>query len=106
MFIILVGFLLLPALLGLIAEYAACRLTMARRRWLRLLPPLLLAALTALTAAWRYRVWTAPESPLAQLLFVPGLPALGAAVGLLLGWRLWKRLWGPRVIRDPDRKKK
>ena len=44
--------------------------------------------------------------PLAQLLFVPGLPALGAAVGLLLGWRLWKRLWGPRVIRDPDRKKK
>ena len=60
MLIILGGFLLLPALLGLIAEYAACRLTMARRRWLRLLPPLLLAALTALTAAWRYRVWTAP----------------------------------------------
>ena len=42
----------------------------------------------------------------AQLLFVPGLPALGGFVGLLLGWRLWKRLWDPRVIWDPDRKKK
>ena len=106
MLIILGGFLLLPALLGLIAEYAACRLTMARRRWLRLLPPLLLAALTALTAAWRDRGWAAPEAPPPPLLFLPGLPALGAAVGLLLGWRLWKRLWGPRVIRDPERKKK
>ena len=104
--VILGGFLLLPVLLGLIVEYVVCRLTMSRRKWLRLLPPLLLAGLTVFVGAWRYRLWTAPESPLTQLLFVPGLPALGGFVGLLLGWRLWKRLWDPRVIWDPDRKKK
>jgi len=23
-----------------------------------------------------------------------------ALLGLLAGWRLWKRLWGPRVVKD------
>ena len=89
---IIIGiFCALPFLAGLIAEYLVCRLT--RRRWWKLLPP---AAVVALTAA----VWESDQSPLTQLLFVPGLPALFALLGLLVGWRLWKRLWGPRVVKD------
>ena len=34
------------------------------------------------------------------LLFVPGLPAALAFLGLHLGRRLYKRLWDPRVIDD------
>ena len=48
----------------------------------------------------RAGVWESDQSPLTQLLFVPGLPALFALLGLLAGWRLWKRLWGPRVVKD------
>ena len=32
-----------------------------------------------------------------------GLPALCAIIGTALGWRLWKRLWGPRVIWEHKR---
>ena len=75
---IIIGiFCALPFLAGLIAEYLVCRLT--RRRWWKLLPP---AAAVALTAA------------------VAVVPALFALLGLLAGWRLWKRLWGPRVVKD------
>ncbi|MFQ7452979.1 MAG: hypothetical protein ACLRNQ_17970 [Flavonifractor plautii] len=48
----------------------------------------------------RAGVWESDQSPLTQLLFVPGLLALFALLGLLAGWRLWKRLWGPRVVKD------
>ena len=51
-------------------------------------------------AVGRAGVWESDQSPLTQLLFVPGLPALFALLGLLAGWRLWKRLWGPRVVKD------
>lgn len=104
---IIIGiFCALPFLAGLIAEYLVCRLT--RRRWWKLLPPAAAVALTAavavgLTAAvavGRAGVWESDQSPLTQLLFVPGLPALFALLGLLAGWRLWKRLWGPRVVKD------
>ena len=98
---ILVLFAALPLGAGVILEYLACRLTMARRKWVRAAPPLAAAALTAAVALGRYRVWGESDvSPLTQLLFVPGLPALFGFLGLLLGWRLWNRLWGPRVIRD------
>ena len=55
---------------------------------------------TALVAAGRLRVWESEVSPVTQLLFVPGVPALFALAGVLLGWRLWKRLWSPRVVKD------
>lgn len=100
---IIIGvFCALPLALGLIAQYLACRLP--RRRLWRVLPPLAVLALTALVAAGRLRVWEAEHSPLTQLLFVPGLPALCALAGIVLGWRLWKRLWGPRVIWEKKRR--
>ncbi|ERI69332.1 Tat pathway signal protein [Flavonifractor plautii] len=96
---IIIGiFCALPFLAGLIAEYLVCRLT--RRRWWKLLPPAAVVALTAAVAVGRAGVWESDQSPLTQLLFVPGLPALFALLGLLAGWRLWKRLWGPRVVKD------
>lgn len=99
---IIVGvFCLLPLLLGLAAEYLVCRFL--RRKLWRLLPPAVVLALTALVAAGRLNVWESSQSPVTQLLFVPGLPALCALIGTLLGWRLWKRLWGPRVIWEHKR---
>lgn len=99
--VIFVLFILAPLLAGILLEYLAFRLTMARRRWLRALPPLVWVLLTGLTALGRWRVWgSSTVSPLTQILFVPGLPAFFALIGLLLGWRLWVRLWGPRVIRE------
>lgn len=96
---IIIGlFCLLPLAVGAIIEYLVCRFP-KRRIW-RALPPLAVLALAAWVTAGRLRVWEADVSPLTQLLFVPGLPALCALVGTLLGWRLWKRLWGPRVVRD------
>ena len=84
---IIIGiFCALPFLAGLIAEYLVCRLT--RRRWWKLLPPAAVVALTAAVAVGRAGVWEADQAPLAPLLFV------------LAGWRLWKRLWGPRVVKD------
>ena len=91
-------FCVLPLLAGLIPEYLMCRFT--RRPWWKLLPPLAVALLAALVTAGRLRVWESEASPVTQLLFVPGVPALFALAGTLLGWRLWKRLWGPRVVKD------
>ena len=74
---IIVGvFCLLPLLLGLAAEYLVCRFL--RRKLWRLLPPAVVLALTALVAAGRLNVWESSQSPVTQLLFVPGLPALCA----------------------------
>ena len=96
---IIIGlFCLLPLAVGAIIDYLVCRFP-KRRIW-RALPPLGVLALAAWVGAGRLRVWESDVSPLTQLLFVPGLPALCALVGTLLGWRLWKRLWGPRVVRD------
>lgn len=62
--------------------------------------PAAAVALTAAVAVGRAGVWESDQSPLTQLLFVPGLLTLFALLGLLAGWRLWKRLWGPRVVKD------
>ena len=90
----------LPALAVLVAEYAVCRFP--KRRFWRGLPPLLTAAGTAVVALHRYHGWSsgADKAPWEQLLFIPGLPALGALFGAYLGWRLWKRLWLPRGGKD------
>ena len=100
---IIVGvFCLLPLLLGLAAEYLVCRF-LKRKLW-RILPPAVVLALTALVAAGRLNVWESSQSPVTQLLFVPGLPALFALIGIVLGWRLWKKLWSPKVIWEKKRR--
>ncbi len=99
---------LLPLLLGAAAEYTAFRRTMREtgRHWralrlLRLAPPVLVLALAAGVAAGRWSLWQNQEvSPLSQILFLPGVPALFALVGMALGWRLWRRRWKPKIIRE------
>ena len=96
---IIIGvFCLLPLLIGFIGQYAVCRFT--RGKLWKLAPAAAVIVLAALVAAGRMRIWQAEHSPLTQLLFVPVLPALFLLLGLLFGWRLWKRLWSPRIVRD------
>lgn len=101
-------FILAPLLLGLGIEYAVCRGTMSERgkywklrRLIRLIPPAAGAGLIAGVAVGRWEIWRNTEvSPLTQVLFVPGVPGFFFLLGVLLGWRLWKRRWSPRVIRQ------
>ena len=90
---------LLPLVVGGAAEYAVCRL---RPGWLwRLIPPAAGGILTALVCLVRWRNWTSTEvSPLTQILIFPVLPAIFLFLGMLAGWRIWKRLWAPRVVDD------
>ncbi len=92
--------LAVPMIMGLAEEYAACRFP--RRRLWRWAPPLLTGLLTGAVTLGRYHGWSTvgEKAPWETLLFIPGLPALGAFLGLWLGWRLWKRLWLPRVVKD------
>ena len=100
--IILGFFCLLPLLLGAVLEYLAFRLP--RRRWWRALPPVLAVLLSAAIAAGRLNLWESEDaSPVPQLLIVPGIPMLFLLLGCLLGWRLWKYVWTPKII---DKKKK
>lgn len=100
---IIIGiFCVLPLVFGLAAEYVVCRFL--RRKMWRILPPALILVLTGVVTAGRLNVWEAQASPVTQLLFVPGLPALCALAGTALGWRLWKRLWAPRVIWEKRRR--
>lgn len=96
-FLLLFAIPLVPAI---VVEYAACRFP-KRRLW-RWAPPLLSAAVTAAVTLHRYHGWSAgtEKAPWETLLFIPGLPALGVFLGLWLGWKLWKRLWLPRVVKD------
>lgn len=95
--IILAGFVLLPFLLGAVIQYAVCRFT-RRKRW-RVLPGLAAAVLALLIAAGRWNLWASEQvSPLTQVLFFPGLPALALLAGLVAGWRFWKWFWRPRVV--------
>lgn len=104
--IILIGFVLIPLLVGTLAAYLTFRLTMRRRKWIRPLPPIFVILITTLIGVHRYRLWGEGDvSPLTQLLFVPGLPALSLLIGMLFGWRLWRRWWGPKVIWDKTRDK-
>ena len=97
--IILAAICLLPLLVGLAVQYAVYRLL--RRRIWRALPALAGAGVTVLVAVGRWNVWTSAEiSPLTQILFVPVLPAVFYFLGLVLGRKLYKRVWDPRVVKD------
>lgn len=89
-----------PMGIGLAVEYGFCRFP-KRRVW-RWVPPLLTGLLTVGVTLFRYHGWSdgAEKAPWETLLFIPGFPALGAFLGLWLGWRLWKWLWLPRVVKD------
>ena len=91
---------MLPLVIALVAEYAFCRFP--KRRFWRWLPPVAAGLMTAAVTLFRYHGWsdTGEKAPWETLLFIPGLPALGAFAGLWLGWRLWKRRWTPRVVTE------
>lgn len=99
---------LLPLILGAGLQYLVCRHTMRETgphwralRLLRLAPALAVAGGMAAVAVSRLRLWQSETvSPLSQLLFVPGVPGMCALAGLLLGWRLFRRRWAPRVFRE------
>ena len=79
-----------PLLLGLVLEYILCRFPKSRL-W-RYLPPAVAAVIT----------W-AEKAPVETLLLVPGVSAAGAFLGFFLGWKLWKWIWGPKVVKDRKR---
>lgn len=83
-----------PMAVAILAEYLCCRLP--KHRCWRWLPPGLTLALALLGVLYRSHEWGAGV-PLETLLFFPGLPALGILCGCFLGYKLWKRLWTPRV---------
>ena len=70
-----------------------------RRIW-RALPPVLALVFAAAVGVGRWNMWEDETvSPLTQLVLFPGLPAVFLLLGCYLGWRLWKYLWTPRIIR-------
>ena len=77
-----------------------CRLP--RRKVWRALPPVLGLLFVAVVGVGRWNIWTSEKvSPVTQLILFPGLPGLCLLIGCYLGWRLWKRIWRPRVIDKP-----
>ena len=86
--------LAVPMIIGLVAEYAACRFP-KRRLW-RWAPPLLTLLGTLAVTLYRYHGWSdgAEKAPWETLLFIPGIPALGAFLGRLHPPR-------PRPVRRP-----
>ena len=93
-------FCLFPLGLGLALEYLCCRFP--RRRIWRALPPALGVVFVLAVGVGRWNIWTSEEvSPVTQLILFPGLPGMCLFVGCYLGWRVWKKIWGPRVIDGP-----
>ena len=100
--IILILFAAIPFLLGVAVEYGVCRFV-KKRLW-RGVIPLVVAAVAVGVALYRYRMWSSDAAVWTQLIFVPGLPALFALLGLWLGWRLGRRFWSPRIIWDKKKR--
>lgn len=92
---------LIPLLGGFLLEFVVCQFTRKGSRLWKLLPPIGGVLVTVLLVLYRLSLWESDDSPVTQLIFVPGLPALGFFVGLFLGWRLYRWLWKPRIIHDP-----
>ena len=51
--------------------------------------------------AWgRYYGWSDTDhAPIETILFFPGLPLLGALLGITAGFLVWKKLWTPQVVK-------
>ncbi len=95
---------LLPLAAAAVVEYIFCRFP--RKRAWRYLPPAAFLLISAAVAWSRYHGWD-PEgggAPMETLLFFPGISALGLCLGTFFGWRIWKKLWMPKVIREKKRK--
>ncbi len=100
--IIMVLLCVLPFLVGAVIEYLTCRLIKGRVwRWV---PPAVAFFAAAAVFSVRYFGWSADHggetAPLETLIFIPILPGAFVFIGLFLGWRIWKRRWLPRVVRD------
>ena len=91
---------LVPLAGGFLLEFLGCQFTRKGSKLWKLIPPAAAALVTAAIVVHRLNLWESDNSPVTQLLFVPGLPALGFFVGLFLGWRLYRWLWRPKIVRD------
>ena len=98
-------FFVMPLAAGAAVEYGSCRLP--KRKFWRYLPPVVTAAATVAVGLYRYHGWSAgPEkAPIETLLFIPGLPALGVFLGLIVGYRIWKWVWTPKVVKGRKEEK-
>ena len=77
-----------------VIQYLCCRLP-RHREW-RWLPVGVTLAFALLGVLYRSYEW-GEGVPLETLLFFPGLPALALLCGCALGYRLWKKIWTPRI---------
>ena len=91
---------LVPLVGGFLLEFLVCQFTRKGSKLWKLIPPVAAALVTAAIVVHRLNLWEADTSPVTQLLFIPGLPALGFFVGLFLGWKLYRWLWKPKIVRD------
>lgn len=91
---------LVPLVGGFLLEFLVCQFTRKGSKLWKLIPPVAAVLVTATIVVHRLNLWEADTSPVTQLLFIPGLPALGFFVGLFLGWKLYRWLWKPKIVRD------
>ena len=91
---------LVPLVGGFLLEFLVCQFTRKGSKLWKLIPPVAAILVTAAIVVHRLNLWESDNSPVTQLLFIPGLPALGFFVGLFLGWKLYRWLWWPKIVRD------
>ncbi|OUN86117.1 Tat pathway signal protein [Flavonifractor sp. An52] len=91
---------LVPLVGGFLLEFLVCQFTRKGSKLWKLIPPVAAVLVTDAIVVHRLNLWEADTSPVTQLLFIPGLPALGFFVGLFLGWKLYRWLWKPKIVRD------
>ena len=91
---------LVPLVGGFLLEFLVCQFTRKGSKLWKLIPPVAAVLVTAAIVVHRLNLWEADTSPVTQLLFIPGLPALGFFVGLFLGWKLYRWLWRPKIVRE------
>ncbi|HJB80201.1 Tat pathway signal protein [Flavonifractor plautii] len=91
---------LVPLVGGFLLEFLVCQFTRKGSKLWKLIPPVAAVLVTAAIVVHRLNLWESDNSPVTQLLFIPGLPALGFFVGLFLGWKLYRWLWRPKIVRD------
>ena len=91
---------LVPLAGGFLLEFLVCQFTRKGSKLWKLIPPVAAVLVTAAIVVHRLNLWEADTSPVTQLIFIPGLPALGFFVGLFLGWKLYRWLWKPKIVRD------